>query len=191
MIKLDHVVLAVRDLDEASDRLAAEHGLAALPGGRHDGAGTANRIVPLGDAYLELLAIVDAGAAAASLFGRLVSARLERGEGFAGWCLRTAALDGLAVGLGLEQASASRVRPDGVELRWRLAGVEQAIADPSRPFLIAWDVPPGSHPSAAGPAQGEIVRIEVPTPPAWTAPLPVVVGAAAVVVATARGELRL
>jgi hypothetical protein len=175
--EIDHVVLAVRDLDAAAGRLAAEHGLTALPGGRHPGAGTANRIVPLGSAYLELMAVVDADEAAASLFGRLVARRLERGEGFAAWCLRTDDLDALAAERGLEVVAASRLRPDGVELRWRLAGVAEAVRDPSQPFLIQWDIPRGLHPAAAGPAQGELVRVEAE--------------AGVAVVRTARGEIRL
>jgi glyoxalase-like protein len=174
---IDHVVVAVRDLDAAAARLAAEHGLTALPGGRHPGAGTANRIVPLGDAYLELMAIVEPDEAATSLFGRLVAQRLERGEGVAAWCVRPDDLESAAAERGLELAAASRVRPDGVELRWRLAGVAEAIADPSRPFLIAWDVPPELHPSAAGPSQGELLRVDAK--------------AGVAVVRTARGELRL
>jgi hypothetical protein len=173
--ELDHVVLAVRELDAAAARLAAEHGLTALPGGRHPGVGTANRIVPLGDAYLELMAIVDEDEASASPFGRLVARRLERGEGFAAWCLRTGDLDGLAAERGLEIVAASRLRPDGVELRWRLAGVAEAAADPSQPFLIAWDVPPRLHPSAAGPSQGEL-RVDA--------------DAGVAVIRTERGEIR-
>jgi hypothetical protein len=44
------------DLDAAAERLQAELGLLAVGGGRHDGLGTRNRIVPLGDgSFLELL----------------------------------------------------------------------------------------------------------------------------------------
>ncbi len=48
MYSIDHVVLAVSDLDEAAERLRRDHGLASVPGGVHPGWGTGNRIVPLG-----------------------------------------------------------------------------------------------------------------------------------------------
>src|SRR5687767_15772991 len=44
----------------------ARHGLASVDGGRHRDFGTANRIIPLGSTYLELVAVVDPGAAARS-----------------------------------------------------------------------------------------------------------------------------
>jgi hypothetical protein len=50
-------------------------------------------------------------------------------------------------------------------LRWRSAGLEQAMADPSRPFFITWLVPDGEHPGresvrhAADP--GDLAWVEV------------------------------
>jgi len=120
--------------------------------------GTANEIVPLGASYLELMSIVDADEAASSLFGRLVAGR----RGYLGWCVRTNDLDAVCARLGLDARAASRVRPDGVELRWRLAGVEQAFAEPGLPFFIEWDVPPEAHPGRAGPPQGALVAVESP-----------------------------
>jgi len=61
---IDHVVMAVRDLDDAGDRLLRDHGLASVPGGRHARWGTANRIVPLGEDYIELIGVVDGEQAA-------------------------------------------------------------------------------------------------------------------------------
>ena len=45
---IDHVIYAVDDLDTAGAALFDREGLASVPGGRHEGWGTANRIVPLG-----------------------------------------------------------------------------------------------------------------------------------------------
>src|SRR5262245_53549604 len=59
MLAIDHVILLAADLDHAAARLLKTHGLASLPGGRHPGHGTGNRIVPLGDSYLELMGVVD------------------------------------------------------------------------------------------------------------------------------------
>ena len=145
-MRIDHVLLT------------AAPGFERLPGGRHPGMGTANEIVPLGDTYLELMRIVDEDEAAHSLFGRLAAAR----SGFLGFCVGTDDLDAVCARLGLEAFAASRVRPDGVELRWRLAGVAEAVAEPGRPFFIEWDVPPEAHPGRSGPPQGELVAVESP-----------------------------
>ena len=70
-MRIDHAIWATRDLDGAAARFEREYGLVAAGGGRHEGMGTHNRIVPLGGGYLELLAIADAEEAAASPLGRL------------------------------------------------------------------------------------------------------------------------
>jgi hypothetical protein len=148
-VKLDHVLIAVDDL-------RADHGLVSVEGGRHPGWGTANRIVPLGDAYLELVAVVDPVEAAGNPFGRWVAA--SRGP-FA-WAVRTDDLEAAAARLGLEVAAGSRARPDGSVLRWRSAGVERAAAEPLLPFLIQWDegtVLPGR----AAPPQGTLKELRL------------------------------
>jgi hypothetical protein len=136
VIELDHVLIAVTDLDAAGREFEARHGLASVAGGRHPGWGTANRIVPLGDTYLELVAAVDAAEAADSPFGRWVAAA-QTGRPL-GWAVRTQQLDVIAGRLGLAVTTGSRRRDDGLVLQWRLAGMEQAIADPALPFFIEW-----------------------------------------------------
>jgi hypothetical protein len=86
-MRIDHVIYAARDLDATSARLEAEYGLVAAGGGRHDGIGTHNRVMPLGGGYLEVLAVADAAEAAASPLGRAVTARIEAGEGLMGWAV--------------------------------------------------------------------------------------------------------
>jgi hypothetical protein len=121
-------------------------GLASIEGGRHPGWGTANRIVPLGDAYLELVAVVDEAEAADSAFGRWVA---SAPAGPLGWAVRTDRLDAVAARLGLAVTEGSRVGRDGRLIRWRLAGVEEAAAEPCRPFFIEW-APGTTLPGRAG-----------------------------------------
>jgi hypothetical protein len=45
-LELDHVLLAVRDLQAAGSILEDRYGLASIEGGRHPDWGTANRIWP-------------------------------------------------------------------------------------------------------------------------------------------------
>ena len=77
-MRIDHVIVAASDLDAAAARLEAEHGLRAAGGGRHEGLGTHNRIVPLGGGYLEILASADAAEAARSPLGRALAAAIAR-----------------------------------------------------------------------------------------------------------------
>jgi hypothetical protein len=137
-LELDHVLIAVADLAAATREIEARHGLASIEGGRHPGWGTANGIVPLGEAYLELVAVADHPEAAQSPFGRWVAeARPTLAEPL-GWAVRTHALDEVARRLGLTIGAGSRATPGGERLRWRLAGIEQAAAEPSLPFFIEW-----------------------------------------------------
>jgi hypothetical protein len=136
MIEVDHVLIAVDDLEAAAKEVEERYGLASVEGGRHQGFGTANRIVPLGETYLELVAVVDDEEAAASGFGSWV--RGGEHPRLLGWCLRTDELDAVAKRLGLTIADGSRARPDGAVLRWRMAGLERSAEEPSLPFFIEW-----------------------------------------------------
>jgi hypothetical protein len=138
-VELDHVLIAVADLRAASRTLEERHGLASVEGGRHAGWGTANRIVPLGDVYIELITVVDEAEAAGSAFGRWVAGGIRSAPGRPlGWVARTKRLDEVAERLGLTVSSGSRPGGDGPLLRWRLAGVEAAVAEPALPFFVEW-----------------------------------------------------
>ena len=143
-MELDHVLIAAADLEA----VAGDLGLASIEGGRHPGWGTANRIVPLGSTYLELVAVVDEAEASKSAFGRWVAAA-RSGAPF-GWAVRTSELDAVAARLGLTVHAGSRLTPDGRRLTWRMAGIERAAAEPSLPFVIEWG-PETPFPGAAGP----------------------------------------
>jgi Glyoxalase-like domain len=137
-LELDHVLIAVADLATAAREIEARHGLAAIEGGRHPGWGTANKIVPLGEAYLELVAVVDEAEAAQSPFGSWVAGAHPTLARPLGWAVRTHQLDEVARRLDLTVAAGSRAARSGQLLRWRLAGIEQAAAEPSFPFFIEW-----------------------------------------------------
>jgi Glyoxalase-like domain len=73
--ELDHVLFAVTDLEAASRAIEARIGLSSIEGGRHAGLGTANRIVPLGDSYVELVTVADEADARRNAFGSWLRAR--------------------------------------------------------------------------------------------------------------------
>jgi hypothetical protein len=146
VLALDHVILAVADLDAAAANLLETHGLDSVFGGRHEGLGTANRIVPLGDTYLELIGVDDRDAAGADPFGRAVLDFADDGDGLFGWAVATDDIAMRAKWIGSEVTAGLRVRPDGSELRWRMAGLAGSMADRSLPFFLQWDSPPDEHP---------------------------------------------
>ena len=134
-MRIDHVIYATSDLDAAAERLQREYGLATGGGGRHEGLGTHNRIVPLGGGYIELLAIADPDEAAGSPLGRALAARLdETGEGLMGWAVGVDDVTPVAQRLGTEVSTISR---EGLSAR--LTGVREALATPTLPFFISRD----------------------------------------------------
>lgn len=108
-------------------------------------------IVPLGEDYLELIAVVDEAEAATSRRSLRVREAVESGLTFAGWAVRTDEIDRLRAeleGLGLttgDVAPGARDRPDGVRLSWRTLTL--AEPGPADPFFIEWRVPRGVHPA--------------------------------------------
>lgn len=149
-MQIDHVVLAVAELEAAAARFTARTGLASVPGGRHPGWGTANRIVPLGPNYLELLAVEDAEIGAGTGLGRTLLALTQDGrDRWFSVCLADADIEGTAARLGLAVEAGARTRPDGVEVRWRGAGIEEASRPNWLPFFIDWELPEGQHPGRA------------------------------------------
>jgi len=135
-IELDHVLIAVTDLAEAERTFAERHGLVSIEGGRHPGWGTANRIVPLGDAYLELIAVVDEGEAIESMLGRWVAGNATASGHLLGWAVRPPNLDEVAQRLGFEAVPGSRATPTGEVIRWRTVGVDHVAGGPPLPFFI-------------------------------------------------------
>jgi hypothetical protein len=123
-VELDHVVIAVKDLGIAAKELESRYGLASLEGGHHPDWGTANRIVPLGGNYLELIAVVDEASAARSVMGAWVTRADPALAQPLGWAVRTNNLDDVARRLSLAVSSGSRLTRYGQVLRWRVAGLE-------------------------------------------------------------------
>jgi len=154
VLRFDHVVYAVPDLDEAAVRFRGEFGLDSTEGGRHERWGTANRIVPLGDQYLELVTAVDEPMAAETRFGKGVLERAARGGGWFTMAAVADDLEAVASRLGIEVGSGSRTRPDGQTVRWRMAGLDDQRREPWMPFFLTWDVRDELHPGRARAGHG-------------------------------------
>jgi hypothetical protein len=148
-VRIDHVIYATADLDEAAARIQCELGLSVVPGGRHEGHGTHNRIVPLGGGYLELMAVADPDEAADSPMGSAVQARLtEQGDGLFAWVIILDGVEQFADRLGLPVITVAR---EGLSAR--VAGLAEALRNPVLPFFLERDegVPdPGEGADAGG-----------------------------------------
>jgi hypothetical protein len=144
-VRLDHVIYGTADLDVATARIETELGLEVLPGGRHEGQGSHNRIVPLGPGYLELLAIFDRAEAEASPIGRLLLERID--DGLMAWAVSGVDVPATAERLGTPLHT---VRRDGMTAH--VTGVEAALTDASLPFFVGSDAP--GHPGDGGTAGG-------------------------------------
>jgi hypothetical protein len=138
---IDHVVLAVRDPLAAGDEVERSVGLAATGGGRHESLGTHNRLVWLGDSFLELIGVDDRELASRSWIGAPVLRALDRDGGFVAVAL---ASDGLGADLDLLRGRGSilrgplpgrRIAPDGSVVRWSLA-LPPSIGPQDPIFLI-------------------------------------------------------
>jgi hypothetical protein len=141
----------------------AELGLAVAAGGRHEGMGTRNRIVPLGAGYLELLAVADAAEAEGSALGAALLRRIESvGEGLMAYAVAVDDVAATAARLGV---AITRITRSG--FTGRLAGVAEALAEPCLPFFLerGTGVPdPGAGSEAGGIAwlelAGDAARLE-------------------------------
>lgn len=138
---IDHVVIAVADPDAAADEVASALGLVAGDGGRHEQLGTFNRLIWLGDSFLELIGVFDPVLAAASWIGAPTSRALEAGGGLVTWAIATDDMDGDIARLRSTATDLSapidgeRRRPDGEVVRWRLAAA-RPLGPTRPPFLI-------------------------------------------------------
>ena len=172
LLGIDHLVIAVADPDAASAELEVKLGLAPGGGGRHDRLGTFNRLVWLGDTYLELIGVFDRGAAASSWIGAPTLRALEAGGGLATWAIASNDLAADAAALRArgstlaEPVAGERVRPDGRVVRWRLSAAEPLDKD-RPPFLIEHDPtaaewsPADRVERAAGPTRLTVLELGV------------------------------
>ncbi len=162
-IGIDHLILAVDDLDRGMAEFARRTGVTPVKGGVHPGRGTQNALASLGDRiYVEILAPSNEAGTTAdprTTFRTLTPV---------GWALHTDDLP--AVAQHLRDASfvvseilpGARARPNGTRLTWQTA----AVSGPSlgaAPFFIAW----GSgtpHPSTESPAGCVLTSVSLSQP---------------------------
>jgi hypothetical protein len=159
MTSVDHVVISVPDLDDATARWRVA-GLAPSFGGTHPW-GTANAVVRgPGHAYVELITAGEQDSPIAD--------RVRRSPGPLSWALGVDDIERVRAGLLARgytpgsPAPSSRSTPDGVRLSWLLCDVAETPMHAFVPFLIQWTTP-----MPPGPANGPVltgITVEVPSP---------------------------
>lgn len=168
MARIDHLVYAVADLEDAIDRFAASTGVRPAVGGAHVGRGTHNALVSFGSCYLELIA-PDPGQptpAGSRPFGIddlsdpafvAFAVRPDPGE-----TLEALVDQARAVGHDPGPVSAmQRATPTGSLLEWRLT-IPAATFPAVVPFLIDWGTTP--LPSGTQPGGVELTSFAVQHP---------------------------
>ncbi len=137
---LDHVIIGTRHLQQATQQFQDQIGLSASGGGNHPKGGTANRIIVIGDTYLELIGIHTPEEAQESM--RL---RLKQGEGYLNCVFASNALyqDSTAMaerGIQLVGPQPGELKAvDGSSRGWIRTDIERPDLAQRYPFLIQHD----------------------------------------------------
>jgi hypothetical protein len=157
--ELDHIILAINDLDRGIAEFAAQTGVTPDRGGEHPGRNTQNALVSLGEGrYLEILA----PSATAPDPDAIVP---FRHLAVAGWALHGGPLEPLLDGLRragfptVGPTPGSRRQPGGTLLEWKTGGASGEGLGLA-PFLIEWSSAT-AHPSRTAPGGCRLDTIEL------------------------------
>lgn len=165
-MKLDHMAWASSSMEGALDLFSRLSGVAPSMGGPHEGAGTQNAIVAIGDrAYLAL----DAPDPSQRLVGnngeRL--AALSKPETFI-YIMEVEELSGIELALDLEEIphrrrQGRRTRPDGIVVESEVVMPQSATWGAALPQFVRWMA--GPHPATDAPVV-ELVEFAIYHPAA-------------------------
>ena len=137
---IDHIIIGVHNLDQAAAQFSQKLGLAVSGGGVHPTGGTANRIIVIGDTYLELMAIDNPEEAQQSLLDRLA-----KHEGYLNFVLASNDIEadssaiikrGIQI---LGPTSGSLRAADGRTRGWSRTNIERPDLVQRYPFIIQHD----------------------------------------------------
>jgi Glyoxalase-like domain len=137
---IDHIIIGVNDLEQASATFGQRLGLLPSGGGNHPGGGTANRIIVIGDTYLELISLHTRDEAQPSMLQRLA-----QGDGYLNFVLGSD--DCIADSAAMVTRGVQVVGPNAGELRnaagrsraWLRSDIERSDMVQQYPFIIQHD----------------------------------------------------
>jgi hypothetical protein len=137
---LDHVIIGVNKLDEATQIFQEKLGLVASGGGKHPSGGTENRIIVIGDTYLELITVRAPEEAQQS-----IRERLAKGDGYLNCIFGSDDIE--ADSREIEERGIPIIGPnagqltaaDGRSRGWMRTDVELADLTQRYPFIIQHD----------------------------------------------------
>lgn len=163
MLRLDHLAVSCRTLDDGAAAVEAALGLPLVAGGRHPHMGTHNRLLRLGDLYLEVIA-ADPDAPAPAWPRWFDLDHFDGPPRLTNWI---AACDDLDAALSdAPEGTGTAVALQRGDLRWRMAVPADGRLpfDGTFPALIQWQ---GPHPAPRLPDTGaRLTRLLVAHPDA-------------------------
>lgn len=141
--KIDHLVYAATNLQEAIEKAEDLLKVKASPGGKHPAYGTANVLISLSpETYLEIIG--PDPAVKASELPELFSINKLSGPKLVTWAAKETNLEMRLTHLQEKQIAfgpifpGRRAKPDGTVLSWRFTNPLHVIGDGLIPFLIDW-----------------------------------------------------
>jgi hypothetical protein len=150
--RVDHVILAIDDLQKGIEELESRTGVRAEFGGAHPGRGTQNALISLGEHhYLEILA-PNPKEKGGEMTGELRKLTTLTPIGWAARANDLPSTQRLLRDHGAQTGEirpGARNRPDGTRLAWKTLDITSP-ASPLLPFFIEWDHAT-AHPSATSP----------------------------------------
>lgn len=137
---IDHIIIGVNDLEKATQTFEQKLGLIPSGGGRHPFGGTANRIIVIGDTYLELISVAEPAEAQQSMLDRLA-----KGEGYLNFVFGSDDIE--AESQAMRARGVSVIGPNAGALNsaegrsrgWQRTDVERPDLTQHYPFLIQHD----------------------------------------------------
>lgn len=137
---IDHIIIGVKDLSAATHIFHERLGLSVSGGGNHPTGGTANRIIVIGDTYIELIAVREPAEAQQSMLNRLA-----QGEGYLNFVLSSNDIEADSKAMKergiplIGPKAGSLIAAHGRIRSWSRADVERPDLTQRYPFLIQHD----------------------------------------------------
>lgn len=161
-MKLDHVsyVTSHSQIADTVQRLGSRLGVTFIDGGIHPRFGTRNFTAPLlNSQYIEVVCPLDHPATENTPWGMAVSKKASEGGGWFTWVFSTAEIAPIEEKFGRPAIEGHRMRPTGLELKWKQIGVREIAETREFPFFIQWLS--SEHPSRDGQTSAAITKITI------------------------------